>query len=144
MQEALQQARLAFSQGEVPVGAIIVNPKTGAIISKAYNLVETSYNAIFHAEILAINEACQKLSCKDLSSLDMYVTLEPCAMCASAVSHARLNRLFYGASDPKRGAVENGVRFFTSKSCFHRPEIYADLLSEESSSLLKEFFKKLR
>lgn len=144
MDFALSQAKLAAAQGEVPVGCVVVDRVSGEVIASAHNLCEQKKNANLHAEILAINEACKILDSKNLSDLDLYVTLEPCTMCASAIANARIGRIYYGAADEKQGAVENGVRFFTAGSCMHRPEIYSGVKSEESEELLKEFFKSLR
>ncbi|MES2215007.1 MAG: nucleoside deaminase [Pseudomonadota bacterium] len=144
MRQALEQAMNAAAHNEVPVGAVIVNRLDREIIARAYNKVETENNAIAHAEILAINTACRMLNTKNLAECDLYVTLEPCAMCSAAISHSRIGRVFYGASDPKMGAVENGVRFFTNHTCHHRPEIYVGMMAEESEVLLKNFFKGLR
>jgi len=143
MQQALLEAKKAFENNEVPVGCIIADSK-GNIISRAHNLVETTQNPNFHAEMIAIDQACKKLGSKNLENYDIYVTLEPCTMCASAIANSRITRLYYGALDDKHGAVENGVRFFTSKSCFHRPEIYSGIYAEESTELLKSFFSKIR
>ncbi len=142
MQESLLEAKKAFDNNEVPVGAIIVHNKD--IISRSYNRMEEYQNPLMHAEIIAINKACKIFNNKSLENCDIYITLEPCAMCASAISHARIARLFYAASDAKHGAVENGVRFFTSSSCFYRPEIYNGILIDQSTDLLKTFFSKLR
>ena len=144
MEESLKQARKALIQDEVPVGAIIVNRLNGKIIAKAHNMVEAKNNALLHAEMIVITKACKILGSKNLSDYDIYVNLEPCTMCAAAISYTRIGRLFYGAADPKQGAVENGVRFFTSSSCFHRPEIYDGLLADISSDLIKSFFQKIR
>lgn len=144
MQEALKQAEIAFSKNEVPVGAVIVDRENQKIISKSYNNTEEKNNALYHAEIIAINEACRIISSKNLSNYDIYVTLEPCAMCAAAIAHSRLKRLFYGASDSKHGAVESNLRYFNSKACFHRPDIYSGIFAEDSALLMKEFFKKIR
>lgn len=144
MSRAIAEAESALEKGEVPVGAVVTHKITGDIIATAHNLMETSGNPTCHAEILAISEACKKLSSKNLSDCDIYVTLEPCTMCASAISHARIARLFYGAPDIKGGAVENGVRFFTSSTCHHRPEIYPGIMAAESSDLLRMFFNTLR
>jgi len=143
MQEALKQAKLAYQENEIPVGAVIVNSSNKEIICVAHNLVEQQKNPLLHAEIIAINNACAAISSKNLSGYDIYVTLEPCAMCAAAISYSRIDRLYYGASDLKQGAVENGIRFFTQSSCFHRPEIYPSL-SEQCSVLMKDFFQQLR
>lgn len=141
---ALNLARNAKIKEEVPVGAIIVHRETKKIVTESYNMVECSRNPIFHAEILAINEACKFLGEKYLYEYDLYVTLEPCSMCAAAISLARVGRLFYGASDLKFGGVEHGVRFFTSSNCHHRPEIYPGIKEKESSDMLVDFFKDLR
>ncbi|MCC8369360.1 MAG: nucleoside deaminase [Rickettsia endosymbiont of Oxypoda opaca] len=144
MQEALKQARLAFGKNEIPVGAVIVDRVNQKIIAVAHNITEEKNNALFHAEIIAINKACRILGSKNLIGHDIYVTLEPCAMCAGAIAHSRLSRLFYGTNDPKQGAIESNLRFFNSKACFHRPEIYGDILALESKILMKSFFKKIR
>ncbi|HJD55466.1 MAG TPA: nucleoside deaminase [Rickettsia endosymbiont of Pyrocoelia pectoralis] len=144
MQQALEQAEIAFSKNEVPVGAVIVERLGQKIIAASHNNTEEQTNALYHAEIMAINEACRITSSKNLSDYDIYVTLEPCAMCASAIAHSRLKRLFYGASDPKHGAVESNLRYFNSKACFHRPEIYGGILAEPSALLMQKFFKGMR
>lgn len=144
MEEAIKQAIEAFDEGEIPVGAVIVHRATNEIITKSHNLVEQQKNPLFHAEIIAINQSCNILSSKNLSDYDIYVTLEPCAMCSAAIAFSRVGRLFYAASDPKQGNVENGGRFFNSKYCFHRPEIYSGFSMEISEELLKVFFNKIR
>lgn len=144
MNLALEEAYKAFKIGEVPVGAIIVDSKTKEVIARGHNLVESYSNPTFHAELLAINEACKLLGEKHLLSCDIYVTLEPCAMCAAAISYSRIKRLFYGASDSKSGGIENGVRFFTNANCHYKPEIYPGIKAEESSKILTDFFKALR
>lgn len=144
MDKAIFLAKKAYKINEVPVGAVIVNKLTNEIIAANHNLVEKEHNPLFHAEILVINEACKILKSKNLSDYDIYVSLEPCAMCASAISHARLGRLFYASADAKQGAVENNIRFFTTNSCFHRPEIYNNLSGEFSARLIKSFFRKIR
>ncbi len=144
MQEALLQAEIAYKAGEVPVGAIIVDSTKNLIIAKTYNLVEKRKNPLMHAEVLAINEACAFLGDKYLVHCDLYVTLEPCAMCAAAISYAKIRRLIYAASDYKQGAVEHNGRFFTTQSCFHRPEIYPNISATPATILLQEFFKNLR
>lgn len=141
---ALEEAKLARDNDEVPVGAVIVHRASGEVIAHAHNKVETSSNPTFHAEMIAISNACKIVGSKNLIDYDLYVTLEPCAMCACAISHARIGRLIYGASEPKTGAVENGVRFFTSNICHHRPEIYPGIMDDHSKELLQNFFKKLR
>lgn len=144
MREALENAMYAKSSGEVPVGAVIVERSSGQILSRGYNQMETTSNPLRHAEMIAIEAACKELKSKNLSDCDLYVTLEPCAMCSAAISYSRINRLFYGASDKKQGAVENGVRFFTQHSCMHRPEVYEGIMAEESKALLQAFFENLR
>lgn len=144
MRQALEQALYASAIYEVPVGAVIVNRATNDIIVRTHNMVEHDNNPLHHAEILAINQACKILHTKNLSDYDIYITLEPCTMCAAALAHAKIGRIFYGASDIKSGAIENGVRFFTNSTCHHHPDIYIGILAEESEGLLKEFFVKLR
>jgi len=142
MQLALDQARLASRAGEVPVGAVIVH--NHKIIASAYNLTETRNDPTAHAELLAIRSACETIGNARLTDCDMYVTLEPCAMCAAAISFARIRRLYFGAYDPKGGAVENGGRFFSQATCHHTPEVYGGINETECGELLKEFFKERR
>jgi tRNA(adenine34) deaminase len=144
MRLALEQALYAMSSQEVPVGAIIVNRKSGEIVGRGYNQMEAASNPTYHAELLAINDACKNTRSKNLCDCDIYVTLEPCTMCAAAISNARIGRVFYGANDPKMGAVEHGVRFFTSHTCHHRPEVYVGIMALESQELMKQFFNRLR
>ncbi|MGX6960390.1 MAG: nucleoside deaminase [Rickettsia endosymbiont of Pentastiridius leporinus] len=144
MEQALKQAEIAFSKNEVPVGAVIVDRLNQKIIASSHNNTEEKNNALYHAEIITINEACKITSSKNLSGYDIYVTLEPCAMCAAAIAHSRLKRLFYGALDPKHGAVESNLRYFNSKACFYRPEIYGEILAEPSALLMQKFFKNMR
>lgn len=138
MQHALDQAYLAQQQDEVPVGAVIVHNHT--IIARAYNLVETTANPLAHAEILAIKQACAILKTSRLVNCDLYVTLEPCTMCAGAIAQAKLRRVCFGAFDPKGGAVDHGVRFFNQPTCFHHPEIYGGIREQECQHLLQAFF----
>lgn len=144
MRRALENALFAQASDEVPVGAVIVKRDTDEVVSTGYNKVEAENNPLKHAEIVAIEAACKLLKSKNLSDCDMYVTLEPCAMCAAAASFSRLGRIFYGASDEKQGAIENGPRFFTQSTCLHRPEIYEGIMAEESATLMKNFFGNLR
>lgn len=144
MREALEQALYAMTSDEVPVGAVIVSREKREVVARAYNKVEVNCDPTHHAELIAINEACKYLRTKNLKNYDIYVTLEPCAMCAAAISYSRIGRLFYGASDPKMGGVENGVRFFTNHNCLYRPEIYPGIMAQESEILLKNFFADLR
>ena len=142
MDMALAEARAAGERGEVPVGCIIV--RNGEVIARAGNRTLAERDPTAHAEIIAIRAAARLLGSERLDDCDLYVTLEPCAMCAGALSLARIRRLYYGAADPKGGAVENGVRFFASPTCHHRPEVYGGLGEAEAGSLLREFFKERR
>ncbi len=142
MPQALALARKAAESGEVPVGAVIV--RQGEIIGHGYNLTRTHNDPSAHAEIVAIRQACSTLSTDRLEDCDLWVTLEPCTMCASAIAHARIRRLYYGAADPKGGAVESGVNFFAASTCHHAPEVYTGFDEAESASLLKGFFKNRR
>lgn len=144
MKDALEQAEIALANNEVPVGCVIVDRKSGKIIAKSHNNMQKLKNPIAHAEILAINEACRSINNKNLSNCDIYVTLEPCTMCAAAIANSRISRIFYAADDIKQGAVENGIRFFTSAACFYRPEIYSGIKDVESKELIQDFFKKIR
>lgn len=144
MLEAIKEAEKAYAKGEVPVGCVIVHRATRKIIAKTRNIMQQKQNPNLHAEILAINIACEQTASKCLIGYDIYVTLEPCTMCASAISNARLSRIYYGAQDSKQGAIENGVRFFTSNACFHRPEIYEGIEKDRAETILKDFFIQLR
>ena len=142
MAMALQEARLAGERGEVPVGCVLVCD--GKVIARAGNRILAEHDPTAHAELVAIRHAAHLLGSERLEDCDLYVTLEPCAMCAGAVSFARIRRLYYGAADPKSGAVDNGVRFFASPSCHHRPEVYGGLAEAAAGDLLKKFFKERR
>jgi tRNA(adenine34) deaminase len=142
MYEAINQAKIAFAKDEVPVGAVLV--EEGKIIAKTYNQNLTLKDPTAHAEILALREAAKIKNSARLDGCDLYITLEPCAMCASAIALARIRRVYYAASDPKFGAVENGARIFNSSSCHHRPEIYSGISEAESQKLLRDFFKSKR
>jgi cytidine deaminase len=139
MDRALHQARLAAARGEVPVGAVIVAPD-GSVLTEAGNRTRESCDPTAHAEVLAIREACALLGQERLAGHDLYVTLEPCPMCAAAISFARLRRLYYGAADPKSGGVAHGARVFAHPQCHHAPEIYDGLAEAEAAALLREFF----
>lgn len=141
MQAALSQARLALPT-EVPIGAVIV--REGQIIAAAHNLTETHHDPTAHAELLAIRAACEQLGTPRLVGCDLYVTLEPCPMCAQAISFARIRRLYYGAPDIKGGAVENGVRLYSQPTCHHAPEVISGLSERECGQLLKDFFAPKR
>ena len=142
MDDALSEARTANEAGEVPVGCVIV--REGKIIARAGNRTLTDRDPTAHAEMLAVRQAAKALGSERLIDCDLYVTLEPCAMCAAALSFARIRRLYYGAADPKGGAVDNGVRFFAAPTCHHRPEVYGGIGETEASGLLREFFKARR
>ncbi len=144
MREALAEAQAAARRGEVPVGAVMVNPKTGEIVARSGNAPIALDDPTAHAEILCIRDAGYKTGNYRLNKLCLYVTLEPCTMCAGAISNARIGRLVYGASDLKGGAVENGVKFFEQSTCHHRPEIKGGVLAGACSSILKRFFKARR
>ena len=144
MEIALKEAQKAFQKDEVPIGAVLVNPLTKEIVAKAFNKTEYGLDVTSHAEILVLRKACKKIKAKRLWGLDLYVTLEPCTMCAAAISFARIRRLIFGATDEKGGAVVSGVNFYQSKTCHHNPEIVAGVKHEESALLLKNFFKNKR
>ena len=142
MQEAIKEAKKASKMGEVPVGCVIV--KDNKIISRGYNLREKTQNATMHAEIVAINEACKVLNSWRLNDCDLYVTLEPCAMCAGAIILSRINKVFFGASDPKFGSVVSITNLFDIKKYNHSVKYEGGLLQEECTKLLTDFFKMLR
>lgn len=139
---ALVEARMAGSRGEVPVGAVVV--RDGRVLSAAGNSPRALRDPTAHAEILAIRRACGALGDDRLTGCDLYVTLEPCAMCAGAISFARIRRLYYGAADPKGGGVEHGARFFGQPTCHHAPEVYGGLSEDEAARLLRDFFVAFR
>jgi len=139
---AFDAARTAADAGEVPVGAVIV--RDGRILAVAGNRTLRDRDPTAHAELLAIREACARLKTERLVDCDLYVTLEPCAMCAAAISFARIRRLYYAAADEKGGAVEHGPRFFSQRTCHHAPEIYGGLREREAQDMLREFFRALR
>jgi tRNA(adenine34) deaminase len=138
MRAAINAARAAAMAGEVPVGAVVT--RHGEVIATAANAPRRLRDPTAHAEMLAIRAAAQALDRDRLEDCDLWVTLEPCAMCAGAIAHARIRRVYYGASDPKGGAVEHGARFFTQPTCHHRPEVYPGIGAGESSDLLRGFF----
>ncbi|MBN9489587.1 MAG: nucleoside deaminase [Alphaproteobacteria bacterium] len=143
MERALREARLAAERGEVPIGAVIVGPD-GTLLAAAGNRTEADRDPTAHAELLAIRAAAAELGAPRLVECDLYVTLEPCPMCAQAISFARLRRLYYGASDPKGGGVEHGPRIFSQPTCHHRPEIYGGIGESEAAALLQGFFRDRR
>ena len=142
MDLALEEARTAGGRGEVPVGCVVV--RDGKVVASAGNQTLADRDPTAHAEIVAVRSAAIALGSERLADCDLYVTLEPCAMCAGAIAFARIRRLYYGAPDPKGGAVDNGVKFFASPSCHHRPEVYGGMAEAEASVLLKEFFRERR
>jgi len=142
MDLALDEARAAVAAGEVPVGCVIVHD--GEVVARAHNRTLADRDPTAHCEMLAIRRAAEALVSERLTDCDLYVTLEPCAMCAAAISFARVRRLYYGAADPKGGAVENGVRYFGSPTCHHRPEVYGGIAEAEAAALLKDFFRARR
>lgn len=142
MAEALKEAEEAGKRDEIPVGAVLV--LDGKIIAQAGNRTRELNDVTAHAEILVIREAAHRLGNERLNAADLYVTLEPCPMCAAAISFARIRRLYFGTEDQKSGAVDNGVRLFNDKSCHHVPEVYSGIAETQSRLLLTEFFKNKR
>ncbi len=143
MKRAIAEAEKAFAAGEVPVGAILIDGE-GEIIASTHNLVEKYHDVTAHAEMLALREGFRRKKSKYLDDCDIYVTLEPCPMCAQAISMARIRRLYFGAYDPKSGGVEHGTRTFAQSSCHHVPEIIGGIREGECAALLQNFFKEIR
>jgi tRNA(adenine34) deaminase len=143
MERALAEARAAAERGEVPIGAVIVGPD-GAVLAAAGNRTEADRDPTAHAELLVVRAAARSLGQSRLVDCDLYVTLEPCPMCAQAISFARLRRVYYGAADPKGGGVEHGPRIFSQPTCHHRPEIYGGIGEREAADLLQAFFQARR
>lgn len=143
MDMALEAARAAALRGEVPVGAVVVDA-TGKVLAVAANRVEECKDISAHAELLALREAAVKCGDARLTDCDLYVTLEPCTMCAAAISFARIRRLYFAAYDAKGGAVDHGAKFFSQPTCHHAPEVYGGLMEAEGGELLRRFFKELR
>ena len=144
MTRALAQAEAAARRGETPVGAVLVDGSTGAVLAECGNRVEADSDPTAHAELLAIRMAAKLLNTPRLGGAHLYVTLEPCAMCASAISHARIARLVFGAYDPKGGGVDHGARVFDRPTCHHRPEVIGGMMESDCAALLKEFFQARR
>jgi tRNA(adenine34) deaminase len=142
MQMALEEARAAGARGEVPIGAVVV--RNGDVIGRAGNRTRELCDVTSHAEIEAIRAAAASAGSERLADADLYVTLEPCTMCAAAISFARIRRLYYGASDPKGGAVESGVRFYSAPTCHHVPEVYSGIAETEAAEILRGFFQERR
>ncbi|MGQ3284749.1 nucleoside deaminase [Bosea sp. (in: a-proteobacteria)] len=139
---AFDEARAAAARGEVPVGAVVT--RDGVVLARAGNRTLELKDPTAHAEMLALRLACEALGSERLIGCDLHVTLEPCPMCAAAISFARIRRLYFGAGDPKGGAVENGVRLYASPTCHHQPEVYGGLRESEAAALLRDFFKDRR
>ncbi|WP_455373094.1 nucleoside deaminase [Limibacillus halophilus] len=144
MEAALEEARAAAAAGEVPVGAVLVDSESGEVLARAHNRVERDHDPTAHAELLAIREAARKLGEARLTKADLYVTLEPCAMCAQAIAFARLRRVVFGAYDPKGGGVEHGARIFSQPTCHHRPEVVGGVSESAAAELLRAFFSEKR
>jgi len=142
MQLAFDEARAAGARGEVPIGAVVVRGET--VLGRAGNRTRELNDVTAHAEIAAIREAASAIGSERLIDADLYVTLEPCTMCAAAISFARIRRLYYGAADPKGGAVESGVRFYAAPTCHHVPEVYSGIGETEAAELLRTFFQERR
>ncbi|NBC32310.1 MAG: nucleoside deaminase [Alphaproteobacteria bacterium] len=141
---AIAEAESAAQRGEVPVGAVIVETGTGAVLARAGNETEARADPTAHAEIVALRAACTARGRPRLPDCDLYVTLEPCTLCAAAISFARIRRLVYGAPDPKGGGVVHGARFYALPTCHHRPDVSGGLLAEPSAALLRAFFRERR
>ena len=144
MRIALEQAQAAADAGEAPIGAVVIDPATGEVIAAAHNAPIGDHDPTAHAEMLALRAAARALGNYRLTGLTLVVTLEPCAMCAGAISHARIGRLVFGAADPKGGAVIHGAKVFDQPTCHWRPQVAGGLLAEESAALLKGFFRARR
>jgi len=142
MARALAEAKNAVAVGEVPIGAVII--KDGRLLASAHNSPRGLHDPTAHAEVLAIRQAAKILGNERLDGCELWVTLEPCAMCAGAIAHARIGRLYYGAADPKGGAVEHGARVFEHEQCLHRPEVYSGIGESESANMLRSFFRDRR
>lgn len=144
MELALHEARAAAELGEVPVGAVLIDGRTGDLLARAHNRVETQGDPTAHAELLVIQAGARRLGVKRLERVDLYVTLEPCPMCATAIALARLRRLYFGAYDPKGGGVDHGPRIFEQATCHHRPEVISGLEESRCAALLTTFFRARR
>lgn len=144
MKIALDEARLAAARGEVPIGAVLVDGISGDVIARAGNRCEEDHDVTAHAEILVLRQAGNLRNSSRLIDCDLYVTLEPCTMCATAISFARVRRLYFGAYDPKGGGVDHGACFYNQPTCHHKPEVYGGLRESECGGLLKTFFENLR
>ena len=141
---ALEEAQKAALRDEVPIGALLVDPGTGTIVARNGNRTREQSDPTAHAEILVIREACENTGAQRIPEYDLYVTLEPCAMCAAAISFARIRRVIYGAPDPKGGGIEHGGKFYDLSTCHHRPDVTKEVLAEECGKILKDFFAQKR
>ena len=144
MRAAMEEAKLAAERDEVPIGAVLVNPENGNIIARNGNRTIEMNDPTAHAEILVIREACEKQNSQRIPAYDLYVTLEPCTMCAAAIGFARIRRIIYGALDPKGGGIDHGVTFFEQPTCHHKIEITGGIMADECGSILKKYFKAKR
>lgn len=144
MRAALEEAEAAAARAEVPIGAVLIHSQSGEIVSRAGNRTIELADPTAHAEILVIREMCEKLGVQRLPEYDLYVTLEPCTMCAAAISFARIHTLYIGAADPKGGGVLHGAKFYEQPTCHHRPVVQHGFLAEECGAILKDFFKARR
>ncbi len=144
MQIAIAEARRGAENGEVPVGAAVYDPATDTVLAQSANRTKALGDPAAHAEFLAMREAVAKYGAKRILNCDLYVTLEPCTMCAGAIAHYRMRRLYFGAYDPKGGGVDHGARFFNQPTCHHRPEVYGGIQERDCGDLLREFFQSLR
>ena len=144
MIKAIEESRKASKEGEVPIGAVIVDSSTNEIIASTHNLTETDNDPTAHAEILAIKKACEYKKSPRIPDCDIYVTLEPCPMCATAISFARIRRVYFGAYDPKGGGIDHGAKIFNQTTCHHKPEVYGGIHEQECGEIIKEFFKDKR
>jgi len=144
MDIAIIEAKKAAQRGEVPIGAVVVDGDSGEILAQAGNQTEADFDPTAHAEVLAIREAAAKTKSARLPQCDLYVTLEPCTMCATAISFARIRRVYFGAYDPKGGGVDHGAQFYDQPTCHHKPEVYGGMKEQECAELLTQFFKEKR
>lgn len=144
MQLAIKQAIICQQRGEVPVGAVLIDCETDHVVAKSGNLTLTMSDPTAHAEINVIRDRCATLNSQRIPHHDLYVTLEPCAMCAAAIAHARIRRVYFGAYDPKGGGIEHGAKVFNHETCHHRPEIFGGIMEQECAALLKDFFTTKR
>lgn len=144
MQAALEEAKRAFERDEVPIGAVLVDYETGDIVAEAGNCTREMHDPSAHAEMLLIRAGCKMMQAQRIPEYDLYVTLEPCTMCAGAISFARIRRLVIGAPDPKGGGVLHGAKFYDQPTCHHRPEVVSGIMEQECGDILREFFKEKR